>query len=208
MRARLAAGEILHQESQVRVLRFLWTSQIEWSGREIARQVKLSAPTCHEALQRLYARGLLLFRRVSNVHLYKINSDSYLVEKIFAPLFKAERSIPEYVLKLVKRYLVGGSDSRIMSIVLFGSMARSQERLDSDLDLLVVVPSKEHQKALEPSLERLGSGLSKRFGIPLSPYVQTLSNLREKYNRKLPLILRILKEGKLIHGKELKELLA
>ncbi|MBI4056017.1 MAG: nucleotidyltransferase domain-containing protein [Elusimicrobia bacterium] len=209
MPTRFSAAEILHQESQVRILRFLWKSQIEWSGREIARQVKLSAPTCHQALKELYARGLVLFRGISNVHIYKINPDNYLVQEMFAPLFKAEKLLPEQVLKFVRQSLIKGTKSAgILSIVLFGSMARGQERLDSDLDLLVVARSKDFIKSLETPLEGLREKLSRRFGIPLSPYVQSIGDLREKYNRKLPLILRILKEGKLVYGKDLKELLA
>ena len=199
---------ILREDSQSRVLRFLWRSRAEWSGREIARKVGLSAPACNETLKKLDAQGLVELRRVSNVHRYKINSENYLVRRVFALQFEAEAAMPKQIAAAVKKSLVDSSKSDIVSIVLFGSMARGTERLGSDLDLLVVVPAKESVKALEPRVERLRTFLFKRFSMPLSPYVQTLSELRDKHHRGLPLIREILQDGRTIFGQDIKELLA
>ncbi len=202
-------GISTHEDAETRVLRFLWRSRGEWSGREVARKAGLSAPSCHEALKRLDARGLVLFRRVSNVHLYRINPDSYLVQKAFGPLFQAEEALPKEMEAAVKDTLTHPAKPSVLSIVLFGSMARGTNiRPTSDLDLLVVLPTKDDLKALEPRLEALRDTLFKRFHVPLSPYVQTLSELRRKHREKLPLIGQILKDGRTIHGKDIKELLA
>lgn len=198
----------LHEDAQSRVLRFLWRSRAEWSGREIARKVGLSAPACHETLKKLDARGLVQLRRVSNVHLYKINPENYLVRNVFARLFEAEAAMPKQVAAVIRKLLVDPAHSHILSIVLFGSVARGTEGLGSDLDLLVVLPAKESLKALEPRLERLRDLLFKRFSLPLAPYVQTLSELRSKSRRKLPLIGEILRDGRTIYGKDIKDLLS
>lgn len=208
MESKLAAPQLLYRESHIRVLRFLWRSRLEWSGREVARKTSLSAPSCHEALKNLHARGFVLFRRVSNVHLYKINEENYLVQRVFGPLFKAEESIPNEVLNLIKRTLTRGSArSRILSLVLFGSRARGQVNLHSDLDLLIIVPDKKGMKAIEPAIDRLRTALARKFNIPLSPYIQTLTEIKSKHAGKLPLRQNILKEGKLLYGKTLKELM-
>jgi predicted nucleotidyltransferase len=197
----------IHENAQTRVLRFLWNSRAEWSGREIARKVGLSAPACHETLKKLDARGLVEFRRVSNVHLYKINPENYLVQNVFARQFEAEAAMPKQIAAMVRRSLVDAPKSNIISIVIFGSMARGTTQLGSDLDILIVLPAKEGLKALEPRVERLSALLFKRFSVPLSPYIQAMSELRRKYNRKLPLIQEILKDGLTIYGKDIKELL-
>ena len=93
MTTKLSPLSVLNRRSQTAVLRFLWKSRVEWGGREIARQTGLSAPACNQALKLLAAAGLVLFRRVSNSHLYKINSDNYLLDKVFAPLFQAEAAL-------------------------------------------------------------------------------------------------------------------
>ncbi len=210
MSNKIVAGSpaLLHEDGQTRVLRFLWRSRTEWSGREIARKVGLSAPACHETLKKLDSRGLVHLRRVSNVHLYKINPENYLVQNVFARMFEAEAAMPKKVAALVAKSLIDSPKSDIVSIVLFGSMARGTEQLGSDLDLLVVLSAKEGAKAVGPRIERLRNLLFKRFSVPLSPYILTLSELRHKHNQKLPLILEILKEGRTIYGKDIKELLS
>jgi len=201
-------GALLHEDAQVRVLKFLWSSRAEWSGREIARKVALSAPSCHETLKKLDARGLVHFRRVSNVHLYKINPENYLVQNVFVRLFEAEAAMPKQVEAAIKKALADSTKDDIVSLVLFGSTARGTQQIGSDLDLLVVIHAKEALKVLEPRIERLRALLFQRFSMPLSPYVQTLSELRRNHHRKLPLIGSILKDGRTIYGKDIKELLA
>ncbi len=199
------AGTLLHEDAKARVLRFLWSSRAEWSGREIARRVGLSAPACHATLKRLDARGLVHLRRVSNVHLYKINPESYLIHDVFGPFFEAEAAMPQRMEAAITKAL----KPEVVSLVLFGSMARGTRiGAGSDLDLLVVLPSTGSLKDLEPKLERLKDALFRRFHVPLSPYIQTLPELRRKHHRKLPLIGEILKEGRTIYGKDVKELLA
>ena len=208
MTPKLSALSVLNQKSQALVLRFLWKSRSEWSGREISRQTGLSAPACHQALKQLDARGLALFRRVSNVHLYKINSDNYLVEHVFAPLFETEAALPGQVLKTIKGFLaVYPENKKLLSAVVFGSMATGRERLNSDMDLLVVTSDAASAGELEQRIQDLRTLVYKKFSIPLSPYIQPLAEIRAKLKKKLPLILRILKEGQSIYGKDLKELL-
>ena len=202
------SGASQHDDAQTRVLRFLWSSRAEWSGREIARKAGLSAPSCHETLKRLDARGFVEFRRVSNVHLYKINSENYLVQNVFVHRFVAEVALPQQIAIAVKKALVESPQGGIISLVLFGSMARGTHQIGSDLDLLVVIRAKEERKAVEPRIERLRDFLFRRFSVPLSPYIQTRLELRRKHHGKLALIGEILRDGRTIYGKDIKELLA
>ena len=208
MTPKLSALSVLNQKSQALVLRFLWKSRSEWSGREISRQTGLSAPACHQALKQLDARGLALFRRVSNVHLYKINSDNYLVEHVFAPLFETEAALPGQVLKTITGFLAAYPENKkLLSAVVFGSMATGRERLDSDMGLLVVTSDTAGAGELEQRIQDLRTLVYRKFSIPLSPYIQPLAEIRAKLKKKLPLILRILEEGQSLYGKDLKELL-
>ncbi len=208
MTPKLSALSILNQKSPALVLRFLWKSRAEWSGREISRQTGISAPTCHQALKQLNARGLALFRRVSNVHLYKINSDNYLVEHVFAPLFETEAALPGQVRKTIKKFLADyPGNKKLLSAVVFGSMATGRENLNSDLDLLVVTRDEATAKEIDWRIQELRTLVYKKFSIPLSPYIQSLAEIKTKHEKKLPLILRILKEGQTLYGKDLKELL-
>lgn len=123
-------------------------------------------------------------------------------------MFEAEADLPKQVASLVKKTLTIPAGSDVLSIVLFGSMARGTARIGSDLDLLIVVPASKSRKAIEAPVDRLRARLYLRFNVPLSPYIQTLSELRRKHRRKLPLIREIVNDGRTISGKDIKELLA
>lgn len=208
MHGAAGAGTLLHEDAQVRILRFLWKSRAEWSGREIARKVGLSAPASHATLKGLDARGLVHFRRVSNVHLYKLNFEHYFIQNVFGPFFEAEAAMPKQMEAAITKALARQAESEVVSLVMFGSFARGTKvRATSDLDLLIVVSSKDNIEALEPKLQQLKDALFRRFHVPLSPYVQTIAELRQKHDRKLPLIGEILKDGRTIYGRDVKELL-
>ena len=209
MLSKVSGIPMLPEGSQARILRFLWESRSEWSGREIARRLTLSAPACHEALKKLDARGYVLFRRVSNLHLYKINPENYIVSDVFAPFFEAQKAIPAEIARIIKKTLVDGTHGVIVrSLVLFGSRAKGEEDTASDLDLLIVVPTERDLKRVEPELEKLRKLLAQRFNIPFSPYAQTVAGMREKHHKKLPLVERMLKEGQTLYGPSLQELLS
>ena len=86
-------------------------------------------------------------------------------------------------------------------------MATGHERLNSDLDLLIVTHDATSAKDLEDRIQDLRTLVYKQFSIPLSPYIQPLAEIKAKRKQKLPLILKILKEGQGIYGKDLKDLL-
>ena len=119
-----------------------------------------------------------------------------------------EAELPGQVLKAVKVFLSSYPENeKILSAVVFGSMATGRERLNSDMDLLVVTTDTASAGELEQHIQDLRMLVYKKFSIPLSPYIQPLAEIRAKLKKKLPLILRILKEGQSIYGKDLKELL-
>jgi predicted nucleotidyltransferase len=209
MTPKLSPLSILNRKSQAAVLRFLWKSRSEWGGREIARQTGISAPSCHQALKQLDATGLVLFRRVANAHLYRINSENYLVDKVFTPLFEAEAAMPAQLIETIREFLTKGPGSgELLCAAVFGSMAAGREKLDSDMDLLLVTTTAAAAAALETRMQDLRKLVYKKFSIPVSPYIQPLADIRAKHKKKLPLVNRILEENKLICGKTLQELLA
>ena len=189
-----------------RVLRFLWKSREEWSGREIARQSGLSAPSAHEALKRLYERGLVRFRRVSNIHLYQANEENRVFQKVIVALFEAELAVNKELDRTIAETLVGRATRKgVLSIVSFGSRARGDTAPSSDLDILIVVTTKAAFAAVEAPADALRSLVGRRFNIPISPIIQTLAEVRRK--RSLPLYANILRDGRLLYGTQLNILL-
>ena len=75
------------------MLRFLLERPEAVSGREMARSIGLDHKTCHKALRDFSRHGIVLVTHVSNSNLYRLNSESHLVNKIIYPLFEKERTI-------------------------------------------------------------------------------------------------------------------
>ncbi|TKJ47594.1 hypothetical protein CEE34_03035 [Candidatus Aerophobetes bacterium Ae_b3a] len=94
-------NKILNKETKVKVLPFLYSNDIEWSGRRITREIQISPATCHKALQELYSEGIVLLRNVGKTYLYHFNHDNYVAKELLYPSFKKE----ERLLKVISRLL-------------------------------------------------------------------------------------------------------
>ena len=101
-------------------------------------------------------------------------------------------SQPELLKIVLQRILRVVQPSRV---VLFGSAARGQMTPDSDLDLLVIVPSPAHRRQLEQSIYTHLRGVH----FPVDVVVATEEDI-EKYGDRLGTIYRpALREGKVIY---------
>jgi len=57
MRVHDPLNKILNNEVKVKILRFLCRTEAEWSGRQIAQELKVSPAAAHKALRELNKRG-------------------------------------------------------------------------------------------------------------------------------------------------------
>jgi len=81
-------------------------------------------------------------------------------------------------------------------LILFGSYARGEETEDSDLDILVVAPTKERFFQRMATVRRLIRGL--RDGFPVAPIVLTVRELEKRQKIGDPLVQEILETGILL----------
>ncbi|MBI3318834.1 MAG: nucleotidyltransferase domain-containing protein [Candidatus Omnitrophica bacterium] len=163
--------------------------------------------TTHAALRELYEATLLDFKKVGNSFLYSLRDEHYLIREVLRPLFHRESVVLDRLLDLLKRNLEARLWPGIVTIAVYGSVARRQERSDSDIDLLVLVKSKELQRRVRQALNGLGEAAEKEFGNPLAPYVSTIRGARQKHRRRLPLFKNILVSHRLVWGVSLQEVL-
>jgi len=84
-------------------------------------------------------------------------------------------------------------DYRAERVILFGSYARGEETEDSDLDILVVAPTKERFFQRMATVRRLIRGL--RDGFPVAPIVLTVRELEKRQKLGDPFVREILETG-------------
>lgn len=188
---------IFGRRSRLEVLRCLYGTFEEPTGREIARRVGLSHQQVHEALRQLEAWGIVGRKIASPAHLFRLNRDHWAVAKLLKPVFEGERKWLEDLLNGVSKGLPKG----VVSLVLFGSAARGELRPKSDIDLLALVGTEGDKGKVAEYLAFKGGELRSKYHHPLRPVVLTVREFKDRYARGEDFARDLLKEGKAIRGK-------
>ena len=178
---------ILDHAGKLRVLRFLCRKGGEWNGRRLAAELGMNPVTAHKVLRQLREATLLDFRTMGNNFVYSLRDDHELVRRCLRPLFEQEVRSSERLRVLLQHGLGGPLTSAIVSVAIYGSLAQGHERPTSDIDLLVLVRSEAVKPAVHRALDRLAEQVMRAFGNPLAPYLNTVSEARQKSRRGPPL---------------------
>lgn len=207
MRVHNPLDKILSNEIKVKILRFLCKTEAEWSGRQIAQEIKVSPAACHKALRELNNEGALLLRSIGKSNLYSLNKENLIVSDLLKPLYERESKIPDEIYEGIVRNIPSLVIKDIVSIAIFGSVKKREERPTSDIDLLVLVKNSENKGEVEEDFGKVNEKIISRFGNTVSPYIQTVKEFNSKYKKGLSLIKNILKSHRLLFGTPLEELL-
>ncbi len=199
---------ILDNEAKVKILRFLFRTDAEWNGRQIAKQIKVTPATTHKALHELYNEGVLLLNNVGRTHLYKLNKSRILVNDILKTLFAKEDKILDNVIAAIKRKAATSQIKKeILSIALFGSVKTKKDHPASDIDIVVIVDNAKVKKEAERLFEKIGEKIADELGNTLSPYINTKAEFKTKNKNNLAVIKNILKYHNTIYGEMLESFL-
>jgi len=207
MRVHDPLDKILNNEVKIKILRFLCKTEAEWSGRQIAQEMKVSPAACHKALRELNNEGALLLRSVGRSYLYRLNKENIIISELLKPLYERESKIPDDVYRAIVRNISSLVIDDIASIAVFGSMKKGKERSTSDIDLLVLVRKPEDKRKVEEDFGKVNEKIVGKFGNTVSSYIQTVEEFKLKYKRGLALVKNILKSHRLLFGKPLEDLL-
>ena len=189
--------------SNIAVLRVLSKVKIGLSGREIAKQANMSAPSSLEALSTLENLNIVTRQRGGREHFFFLNREHYIVKKVIIPALSSERKFAESIYADIDR----GLGKYSSSLIVFGSTARREEEIDSDLDLCIVFKDAASKKKIEKLITDLSYSLNKKYGVSLAPFhISELDFFRRAKNKKSP-VADIIVEGLYISGKTIKELM-
>ena len=94
-----------------------------------------------------------------------------------------------------------------ISLIIFGSAARSEDRPKSDLDLAFIAKDARTASLLEKELAEINADFIKKFGNMLAPFIITRADFLKKAKAGDPLIREITREGKVLAGKMISEIL-
>jgi predicted nucleotidyltransferase len=192
---------IFSSQGTVKVLRVLKNSVVGLSGRQIASLAGITHQAAHNSLANL--ESLKIVNRVigGSSHLFTLNRNNFITKNVIESVFNSESDYRDRIFSTIKKALSKHS----VSSIIFGSVARKEETEESDLDLCII--HNKDKKVLEEYVHRLQDNLYKEFGVTLAPFYISSREFSKRAATKKPPVNEILKEGILISGKSIRDLL-
>lgn len=163
--------------------------------RGLAQQAKVSPNETALIIHELENFGIVKIQPVGRAYQLELNEDSYILNKVIKPVIQAEKNTIGELLVFLKKHL---DTKKIISAVIFGSVVKDQEKIDSDIDLLVI--SNDHDHAIA-QISKASEQIFSVFHGSLSPIVFSDKDFKAK--RKGSLIQSITDNHILICGKKI-----
>jgi predicted nucleotidyltransferase len=196
MRPRIAAfrrplDPVFAAPSHIAILRALLDSAEGMSGRQVARLAEINHQACAVALGRLEELGVVTRQGSGQSQLFRLNREHRVVQGLLVPLLRGERAIFLQALQRIGSLLAG---HRVRALV-FGSAARGEERRDSDLDLLLILPSAREASAIHQTADDVRATLRREWGIRVNVLILPQRIVERRQDLGDPLITTALREG-------------
>ena len=151
---------LLGSKAKVKILRVLSESRAAFSLQNLKNETELSLGIIHEAVQNLAGEKILLkIKGTRKERLFKFNTENPFAHNIFE-LFKIEKTWQRKEIVFLHTWnVLESAVSKIKEksslIILFGSQARGDAVLRSDIDLLVI--PKDSQEEILDALRKVKS---------------------------------------------------
>lgn len=190
-----ALNEVFRSWTHVAVLRALQDTTVGFSGNQVARQAGMHPRSAFKALGTLELLGLIHRRRGGRDHLFTLNRDHVLVTKGVLPVLEVEGRLLGDLEAVLRKLL----SRKVVACILFGSVARGEERPESDVDVCCIVRSQKERALAQQTLDAHAAQFFLRFGAKIAPVYFTEAEFRAK--RRTPLVQAMLTEGRAVTGK-------
>jgi predicted nucleotidyltransferase len=198
-----ALDEVFSARSNIMVMRALKNSQTGLTGREISRIVGVSPKAGLKSLTLLEDLGMINRVRGGRDHIFTFNRDNFLVDQGILPLLESELFFRESLFKDITAKLKKDSPGAY----LFGSVARKEETISSDLDICILYESGVDKSALEKTVSEIKPKLYVQYGVNIAPlYMQKKEFIRRAKGNKPP-APSIIKDGLTLFGLQLKQVI-
>ena len=197
--------DIVDSPLKLAILRvFASREGLKATGREIAKLAEFSVPSTHESLKDLYERNVLVREIIGKQHIYSLNEEDRIVQKIIRPMFEAENNykqeIRDLLLEEIKK---AGIKSVIVSLILYGSAQKKTARKVGDVDVAVIVAkSADVDRVFEIFNSNIAERFKSFFGVHLDFYVKSATEFRELLQKNRPPVSTLIKSYTMLFGEE------
>ena len=184
---------LLGSKVKVKILRALFRFHTKtFTSRELASNIKVSHTAVLKSLGDLQGMNIIKIERHGTSNLITLNKDSHLIADL-SILFSSETETFQHLKDELRKAL-----PQAKSIAIFGSVATRKEKLNSDIDVLIITSDKDKTSDM---IAKKQEEFSKKFGNVISAYIMTESEFSRK--RKTDLVKSMLENRILVKGEEL-----
>ena len=181
---------LLGSKVKVKILRALLRFETKtFTLRELAGHIKVSHTAVLKSLGDLQGMNIIKIESHGTSNLITINKESYLYKEL-KRLFDFEVQTIQQLKEEIKKIL-----PKAKSVALFGSIAMKREKLDRDIDVLIITQDKSE---INEIIAKNQEAFSKQFGNILSAHIMTEIEFKRKKNT--PFVKDILENYILIEG--------
>lgn len=194
-------SDVLFRKKRLEVLELLIDSPGKsFTASEIEDNVDSSRPTVLSVIEDLSEAGIVDRRKKGGQYSISINEKS----PYYQPLMDILEVDSEPLVELADRFADGLFQrfEGVVSVYLFGSVARGTTGFSSDIDLLVVL-SEEEGEGLEEDIKAFRDGFQKDKDVRLSITFYTRKELERDVERGIELVNNIEEEGIHLGGEEI-----
>ncbi|PIO00193.1 hypothetical protein COT72_02480 [archaeon CG10_big_fil_rev_8_21_14_0_10_43_11] len=181
---------IFSNKSRILILREISKSKEGISNSQIAKKTGLSEMAVSRNIRELAQSGIIETKTIGKAILSKINKEHNLGHAI-RELFNWESDIQSELSVIVKKHIIQDYPAGLIAIVMFGSRARKTEKLESDLDVMLILNRGERN-----------TKIAFEEGIAVSIFEISKQDFIDQAKQHHPLIMNILLEGEAIYGKK------
>ena len=194
--------QVLGSRNNIRVLRYL-VKHLNWEFNisELSKDTGINKGALSRLIKKLKQNNTIKINQKGKIILFKLNKENIIMKNLIIPLFKKEDN---FFNQFIRPKLLKLKAKNALSIILYGSYARNDFKLSSDMDLLIIVKSK------DTKFENEIDELKKEFldnDILVRTDIMALNEFKKLYKIKEPLIMSIEKNHEVLYGKNLTELI-
>ena len=199
MRINNPLDDIFQSKNNARILRqlALFPSRVV-TGRGLARELGMNHATCIRALNSLVDICAVSRKTVGKSSVYEIPSDSVLYNELLKPLFEKETNLLNDLVMILSK----GMRQSLLSIYLFGSVARGDDTPASDIDIAFILKSGVDKRKIEEALGVNEREVYSLYRIGTNVLLYTFEEFERMRKSGHPLVKEIMSEGILLSGKE------
>lgn len=193
--------DLVMPRATAQVLKVLIGADSAFSIRQVARIAGITVPQALRVVNHESERGLVLVEQVGRSRMCRFNRDHLAANSVVELMSLRERMIRAVGDEIASWKIMPLHSS------LFGSAARGDGGVDSDLDVLIVRPWEESTPQWDEQKYSSGLRLKRKIGNDISWFDVSLGELKTAKKASESIFLQWKKEGILLTGLPLLDLL-